>query len=388
MDTTKTPIKEKNMKKCSNAYQTDKRYAGVRRKSLGGLAGFGEDFSYYIQYRDKFTGKVVMNKVGNESEGWNFRSAYLEKEKRMMTPAQRPTEEVVPGDATIWEIWFDYVSFYDDRTETIKTQKFYMNKLKSFHKLRVSELNNRMIQDYQKKLMKETCRTGKPYAAQSIVHIMKQLRKLINFGVKRELCEPNPKLHFDLPKVDNQKTEFLNDEQLKRYMEVLDSYPNIQVRIFLKIALYTGMRGKAILGLKWSDINFEDNMIKLRADNSKSQRTDYIPLPDKVKTEIQKLPHYSEYLFPNNNGGHINSFKTSAQKVKELAGLPKDFRAVYMLRHNFATHLANSGKVDLYTIQKLMTHHSPKVTQRYAHLMDKTLKEGSKVIEDLFSQAE
>lgn len=175
-----------------------------------------------------------MNKVGNESEGWNFRSAYLEKEKRMLMSAQCPTEEVVPGDATIWEIWLDYVSFYDDRTETINPQKFYMNKLKFFHKLRVFELNNRMIQDYQKKLMKETCRTGKPYAAQSIIHIMKQLRKLINFGVKRERCEPNPKLHFGLPKVDNQKTEFLNDEQLKRYMEVLDSYPNIQVCIFLK----------------------------------------------------------------------------------------------------------------------------------------------------------
>lgn len=175
-----------------------------------------------------------MNKVGNESEGWNFRSAYLEKEKRMLMSAQCPTEEVVPGDATIWKIWLDYVSFYDDRTETIKTQKFYMNKLKFFHKLRVSELNNRMIQDYQKKVMKETCRTGKSYAAQSIIHIMKQLRKLINFGVKRERCEPNPKLHFGLPKVDNQKTEFLNDEQLKRDMEVLDSYPNIQVCIFLK----------------------------------------------------------------------------------------------------------------------------------------------------------
>lgn len=27
------------MKKCSNAYQADKRYAGVRRKSLGYLGG-------------------------------------------------------------------------------------------------------------------------------------------------------------------------------------------------------------------------------------------------------------------------------------------------------------------------------------------------------------
>jgi hypothetical protein len=32
--------------------------------------------------------------------------------------------------------------------------------------------------------------------------------------------------------------------------------------------------------------------------------------------------------------------------------------------------LASSGKVYMYTLQKLLTHKSPKMTQRYAHLRD------------------
>jgi len=50
------------------------------------------------------------------------------------------------------------------------------------------------------------------------------------------------------------------------------------------------------------------------------------------------------------------------RKIKEAAGLPKDFRALHGLRHVFASMLASSGQVDLYTLQKLLTHKSPGMT--------------------------
>jgi len=40
------------------------------------------------------------------------------------------------------------------------------------------------------------------------------------------------------------------------------------------------------------------------------------------------------------------------------------------LRHVYASMLASSGQVDMYTLQKLLTHKSPAMTQRYAHLRD------------------
>ena len=39
--------------------------------------------------------------------------------------------------------------------------------------------------------------------------------------------------------------------------------------------------------------------------------------------------------------------------------------------------LASSGQVDMYTLQKLLTHKSPLMTQRYAHLRDEALKRAS-----------
>ena len=50
--------------------------------------------------------------------------------------------------------------------------------------------------------------------------------------------------------------------------------------------------------------------------------------------------------------------------------------------------LASSGKVDMYVLQKLMTHKSPNMTQRYAHLRDEALKSGASQIDDIFQNFE
>ncbi|HDL89769.1 MAG TPA: site-specific integrase, partial [Thermodesulforhabdus norvegica] len=53
----------------------------------------------------------------------------------------------------------------------------------------------------------------------------------------------------------------------------------------------------------------------------------------------------------------------------------------------YASMLASSGKVDMYTLQKLLTHKSPLMTQRYAHLRDETLKKASDLAGELVNQA-
>jgi hypothetical protein len=51
------------------------------------------------------------------------------------------------------------------------------------------------------------------------------------------------------------------------------------------------------------------------------------------------------------------------------------------------TMLASSGQVDLYTLQKLLTHKSAEMTQRYAHLRDEALHRTSNLAGDIFAQA-
>jgi hypothetical protein len=57
------------------------------------------------------------------------------------------------------------------------------------------------------------------------------------------------------------------------------------------------------------------------------------------------------------------------------------------LRHVYASMLASSGQVDMYSIQRLLTHKDPRMTQRYAHLRDDALKRASSLAGELITQA-
>ena len=86
-------------------------------------------------------------------------------------------------------------------------------------------------------------------------------------------------------------------------------------------------------------------------------------------------------------GRQRTDIKKQVNKIKERAGIPRDFRALHGLRHVYASMLASSGKVDMYTLQKLLTHKSPLMTQRYAHLRDEALKKASDLAGDIIGDA-
>jgi integrase len=61
-------------------------------------------------------------------------------------------------------------------------------------------------------------------------------------------------------------------------------------------------------------------------------------------------------------------------------------RVLHGLRQVFASMPASSGQVDMYTLQKLLTHKSPIMTQRYAYLRDESLKRPSALAGELVNK--
>ena len=52
----------------------------------------------------------------------------------------------------------------------------------------------------------------------------------------------------------------------------------------------------------------------------------------------------------------------------------------------FASQLASSGEVDMYVLQRLLTHKDPRMTQRYSHLRDTALKRASELAGDIVTE--
>lgn len=223
----------------------------------------------------------------------------------------------------------------------------------------------------------------KKLSPQSVKHVLALIRRLINFGEKKQLCN-GPGFTITMPRVDNVKTEDLTPEQMDNLLKALDESTNVNVANLMRLALLTGMRRGELFRLQWKDIDFQRGFIHIR--DPKGGEGQKIPLNKEARALLQDHPEISEFVFPGRNGEQRREIKREVKKIKEAAGLPKDFRPLHGLRHVYASMLASSGQVDLYTLQKLLTHKSPQMTQRYAHLRDEALRKASDLAGSLISR--
>ena len=172
---------------------------------------------------------------------------------------------------------------------------------------------------------------------------------------------------------------------MTRLFEAIEANPNPQAGPTMKMALFTGLRRGELFKLKWEHVDFERGFISIV--DPKGGTDEKIPLNDMARALLESHPRTeSPYVFPGRGGRQRTDIKKHVNQIKQKAGLPKDFRPLHGLRHVYATILASSGQVDLYTLQKLLTHKSPMMTQRYAHLRDEALRRASNLAGSLIEQ--
>jgi integrase len=219
----------------------------------------------------------------------------------------------------------------------------------------------------------------------TVRNVLELLRRIINFGVNMNLIDPL-KFKIKLAQVNNQTTEDLNPDQLGQLLKALDEDIDQGCANLMRLALYTGMRRGELLRLKWEDIDTERGFISIREPKGGKDQT--VPLNSAARLTLENHPRDAEspWVFPaaRDHEKHATEMRRSIKRISKAAGLPKGFRPLHGLRHSFASRLASSGQVDMYTLQKLLTHKSPAMTQRYSHLRDDVLKRASELAGNLF----
>ena len=224
----------------------------------------------------------------------------------------------------------------------------------------------------------------KKKSPQTASHVLKLLKRIVKFGSERKLCS-NFSFFIKMPSVNNQKTEDLTKEQLAKLLEAIENNNHAQAGPMMLMALYTGMRRGEMLKLKWKDVDFERKFIYIR--NPKGGPDQKIPMNGPARSLLKSHPRKAKYVFPGRKGRQRTNIDKPAREIRKAAGLPRTFRPLHGLRHVYASSMASSGKVDMYTLQKLLTHKDPKMTQRYAHLREETLKRAADVAGDIFAEA-
>jgi integrase len=359
-------------------------YPGVFFREVRRVGGKGTEKVFYVVY--KKSGKVIEEKAGHQfrdnmtpARASSYRSQRIEG--KVQSKKEIRVARKVKKAETTWtvdKLWEEYTA-----QTTLKGLAKDRSRYKNYLEPAFGDKEPKDILPLD--VDRVRLRNLKGKSPQTIKLVLQLLLRLSNFAAKKKLCPPLA-FRIEVPKVNNLKTEDLSQDQIKKLVEVIDADTHTQAGPMMKLALFTGMRRGELFKLKWRDIDFERGFITIR--DPKGTKDQKIPLNDGAREILTN--HFqteSEYVF----GGHYGLPRTRVEfairEIKRKAGLPDDFRPLHGLRHTYASMLASSGSVDLYTLQKLMTHQTPQMTQRYAHLRDETLKKASSIASDLVSIA-
>lgn len=212
-----------------------------------------------------------------------------------------------------------------------------------------------------------------PKTIKDILMVLKQIARHGNINIT-----------INGPKIIKQPIKILNEsEQRSLESYIKNNFNNMELGIF--IALYMGLRIGEVCGLKWSDIDFENETINIKRtisrvkdfDESSKKKTKIIftmpktdksartiPIPKSIFDflkiiksqcsceEYYVLTNSSEFIEPRS---YYNHYKRILKKL-ELGGF--NFHA---LRHTFATRCIELG-FDPKTLMEILGHSDIKIT--------------------------
>jgi integrase len=143
--------------------------------------------------------------------------------------------------------------------------------------------------------------------------------------------------------------------------------------------LNTGLRKEELLSLKWSDIDFENKDLHVRAETAKYSKSRYVDLNSHALAVLHSLPRKGDYIFCDSKGRRFKNFRRSFDSAVKRAGL-QDI-VIHDLRRTFGSNCVMAG-VTLATVQAWMGHASINTTiKHYGHLAKSFRKEEIKKIE-------
>lgn len=216
----------------------------------------------------------------------------------------------------------------------------------------------------------------------SVAHHITVINSFYSFLVLNEELKTNPAENLSIPKLPKKLPEFLTIDEISKLLdiELIDAY-SYRNKAMFETLYATGLRISELINLRFSNIDLNNNIIRVMGKGSKERM---VPLNDiatkylsiyinEYRSQILRLKQ-SDYLFISNAKKPITrqGFFKILKKECKRAGISKDV-SPHVLRHSFATHLLANG-ADLRVIQELLGHSNIVTTEIYTHIVNDKIK--------------
>lgn len=339
--------------------------------------------TYFARFVDKFgKRRTKRSKKLQEVKQWLADATYIDQHSDL----DQATDMLV-------DAWFDYWIGIKKQTVRPNTVRNYSERYERNIK---GVIGNKLLTDVKpihcQKIFSDMADEG--YKTTTIYQTRIALYNMFEFARENDVLIANPckkSLKSDMGKPSDKKEALTIDVQ-KKFLEAVVGYSYENQYRFV---LQTGLRTGELIGLRWSDIDFENRTMKIertmeyrykvgewRAGPPKSKsgyRT--IPLTDEAirilenqrsKNKSLKLVpmEWKDIVFLCRKGTPVknSTYDTGLFKYCDRVGIPRF--SMHVLRHTFATRCIEGGMKPK-TLQKILGHSNIGITMNlYVHITE------------------
>ena len=222
-------------------------------------------------------------------------------------------------------------------------------------------------------------------SARSQARIISGIKQFYGFLILENLTTIDPSELLEQPKLGRKLPEVLTIEEIDALLNAIDLSKNEghRNRAMLETLYSCGLRVSELVGLRFSDLFFEEGFIRVIGKGNKER---LVPVSPQVQKEIDIYQQHirnhlniqkgsENIVFLNRRGAQLTRVMvfTIIKNLAETIGLKKNI-SPHTFRHSFATHLIEGG-ANLRAIQEMLGHESITTTEIYTHLDQRFLRD-------------
>ena len=224
---------------------------------------------------------------------------------------------------------------------------------------------------------------AKEVNVRSQARIISGLKSFFSYLIFEDFRENSPMELIESPRLGRKLPDTLTVEEIDKLIAAIDlsKEEGERNRAMLETLYGCGLRVSELVGLKLSDLFFDEDFIKITGKGNKQR---FVPIGNVTKKYINLYKNekriflsiqkgFEDTLFLNRRGKQLTRAMifTIIKELSVKIGLNKTI-SPHTFRHSFATHLLENG-ANLKAIQLMLGHESITTTEIYVHLDRKHL---------------
>ncbi len=261
--------------------------------------------------------------------------------------------------------------------------------------IKLKDLTTYQVTRFYTKLIDNEIGTRTVHYAHSI------LRSALQDAVRSGIIGRNPCIGAMLPRRSQKEMQVLTETQVTQFLIVAEVS---RYKALYQLAITTGMRYSELIGLKWTDIDWEKGTVKIQRQLQYIPKKGYKFTEPKTRSGTRTImigettlkilnEHHKKYASQDKSGENLifingigtmiyfKRFYKDFKRVLRNANLPEI--RFHDLRHTAATLMISNG-IPVLIVSKILGHSQPSVTMNiYAHASVEMQSEAVKLMENL-----